>query len=271
MLDVKIGAQPILWKNTPLEAVAREAAELGYDGIEAPVAAYRDRPDDLRRLLDETGLEVCGTFTGGYFIDPATREAEIRNVVETAKLLPQFGCTTLISAPGGLRKDRKAYSLWEYRSFCEALNEIGRRVADFGVTQVFHNHAWTLIETRLEVDLLCEHTDPRYLKMGFDTGHLHLGWADPVEVMEAYGDRVAYLHIKDACGRADYWDGIKNDEGCWVELGAGEVDLAGIIRVLDQHNFTGWLCYEQDNSQKPARESAALSIAHLKKLLAARQ
>jgi len=268
MLNVKIGCQPILWKNTPLEQVAREIADIGFDGIETPVRLYKDRMDDLKRLLEETGLAVSAVFTGGYYIDPATREEEIRRVVETAKLLPGLGCTTLISAPGGLRKDRKAYSLAEYRAFCQALNEVGRRVADLGVTQVFHNHAWTLIETWLEVDIVCEYTDPRYLKMGFDTGHLYLGWADPVEVLRTYADRVAYLHLKDVRGRADHWASLKSDEGCWVELGAGEVDLAGILRVLGEHGYSGWLTYEQDRTAKTPRQSATESLAHLKTLLA---
>ena len=268
MLDVKIGAQPILWKNMSFEEVAKEIAEIGFDGVEAPVASFKGREDELKRILGETGLELASTYTGGCYMDPATRNDEIAAVVEIAKMLPQFGCHTIISAPSGLKKDRKAYTLWEHRTFAEAMNEIGRRIADFGVTQVFHNHAWTTHETRLELDLLLEHTDPQYLKMGFDTGHLRLGWADPVEMFKLYGDRVAYVHFKDSCGRADVWDAIKNDEDCWVELGKGEVDLAGVLAELSRRDYKGWLTYEQDRSKIPAREAATISLAHAKKLVA---
>ena len=268
MLDVKFGAQPILWKNMSFEEVAHEIADIGFDGIEAPVGAYRDNLDELRRILDETGLELASTYTAGYYMDPATREQEIETNVQIAKILPEFGCHTMISAPQGLQKDRKAYTLAEHRMFADALNELGKRIAEFGVTQVFHNHAWTTHETRLELDLLLENTDPQYLSMGFDTGHLRLGWADPVEMFQLYGDRVAYVHIKDSCGRADVWDAIKNDEDCWVELGRGEVDLAGVIAELDKLNYTGWLTYEQDRSKIPPRQAAEDSLTFARKLVA---
>jgi len=268
MLKVRFAAAPILWRGVPFEGIAREVADIGFDGIEAPVTRYREDRETLRRLLGETGLALASTYTSGYYMDPGSREDEIRAVVEVAKLLPDFGCHTMISAPQGLRKERKAYSLWEYRTLFEALNEIGRRIADFGVTQVYHNHAWTVLETRLEVDLLCAHTDPRYVKMGFDTGHLHLGWSDPVELIRLYGDRVAYLHFKDARGRADQWLLMGKDDDVWCELGAGEVDLAGIVRELNTRNWEGWLSYEQDKTAKTPRESASESLRYAKKLVA---
>jgi len=267
MLEVKIGAQPILWKDTPFDQVAREISDIGFDGIEAPVGAYRGKEDELRRVLEDTGLALASTYTAGYYMDPATRRDEIDAAVSIARMLPQFGCSVMVSAPHSTRKDRKAYTLWEHRAYAEALNEIGRRIAEFGVVQVFHNHAWTTHETRLELDILLENTDPRYVKMGFDIGHLHLGWADPVEMCRLYGTRVAYMHFKDCRGRADLWDAIKNDEDCWVELGRGEVDLAGVLAALERVNFKGWLTYEQDRTKKTARESATESLAHLRQLL----
>ena len=268
MLNVKIGCQPILWKKGTFEEIAREIAEIGFDGIEAPVGAYKGREQELHRILKETKLELASTYTAGNYMDPATRAKEIETTVEIGKMLPDFGCHVMVSAPHGLKKDRKAYTLWEHRAFAEALNEIGRRLAEYGVTQAFHNHAWTTHETRLELDLLLANTDPQYVKMGFDTGHLRLGWADPVEMFRLYGDRVAYVHFKDSCGRADVWDAIKSDEDCWVELGKGEVDLAGIVAELDRRNYTGWLTYEQDRSKIPAREAATISLAHARQLVA---
>lgn len=268
MLNVRFAAAPILWRGVEFGAIAKEVAEIGFDGIEASVGSYREDKEALRRLLSETGLALASTYTSGYYMDPANREEEIRAVVETARLLPEFGCYTMISAPQGLRKDRKAYSLWEYRTLFEALNEIGRRIADFGVTQVYHNHAWTVLETRLEVDLLCEHTDPRYLKMGFDTGHLYLGWADPVEMIRLYGDRVAYLHFKDARGRADQWTLLGKDDDVWCELGAGEVDLVGIVKELNPPNCELRLTYDQDKTRKTPRQSPTESLQYAKKLVA---
>lgn len=267
MLDVKFACAPILWRGVPFEQIAREAADIGFDGIEAPVRRYRDNIDDLRRILGETGLSVAGAYVGGYYVDPQRRNDEILAAVEAARLLEQVGGRYLISAPDGLKKERKAYGLAEYRAFCGALDEIGKRAADYGVTQVFHNHAWTFIESRLEVDIVCEYTDPRYLKMGFDTGHLYLGWADPVEVVEAYAERVAYLHFKDVRGRATDQPGKATVEDCWVELGAGEVDLAGIVRALDRRGYAGWLSYEQDRTTKTPKESATESLAHARNLV----
>jgi inosose dehydratase len=261
MLNVQLGCQPILWGGTPFEESAADIARIGFDGIEAPVRNNPEQIDNLKRILDQTGLVVSSTYTGGCYLDPTKREDEFAAVIDVAKALPEFGCTTIIAAAGGLENERKSLSLSDYRTFFDAMNEQGRRLEDLGITQVFHNHAWTLIETRLEVDMLCEYTDPRYLKMGFDTGHLYHGWSDPVEVFDKYAERIAYVHVKDVTGR------VYEDGWGWRELGAGDVNLAGILKVLDENDYDGWLTYEQDDTRSTPVESATESFAHLAALL----
>ena len=45
-------------------------------------------------------------------------------------------------------------------------------------------------------------------------------------------------------------------DGLFTELGAGMLDLDGLLKVLDERNYDGWLMVEQDASLGPPSEAA---------------
>jgi len=42
-----------------------------------------------------------------------------------------------------------------------------------------------------------DHTDPKYVWMTADTGHLVLGGGDPAKIISDYFPRVSEIHLKD--------------------------------------------------------------------------
>ncbi len=63
-----------------------------------------------------------------------------------------------------------------------------------------HNHNWesgASSETRTAFDILVEHTDPKNVVFQVDLYWATNGGADPVELLERYGDRVQLFHVKD--------------------------------------------------------------------------
>jgi inosose dehydratase len=88
-----------------------------------------------------------------------------------------------------------------------------------------------------------------------DTGHLFLGGADPVEVARAASGRVNHVHVKDVVG--DLAEQVRSGrtpfrqatlDGLFPPAGDGDVDLAGVIEVLERDGFDGWYVLEQDVS-----------------------
>src|SRR3954470_12407373 len=66
--------------NGSMEQAVRDIAACGYAGIEmfdGNVAAYADRPDELRELLGTAGIELVSVYTGANFIYPDAPPPEV--------------------------------------------------------------------------------------------------------------------------------------------------------------------------------------------------
>lgn len=247
---MKAGIQPITWGDIPFEKIAEEIKEAGFEGVEAPVANYLGRLDELKRIIEANQLFVTSTYLGLYLLDEAKQCEEIERAVEMSQILKkEFSCDVLVVAAGGVQKP---VSKEVYKLFAKGCNEIGKRCKELGVDVAFHNHAWTLIETKEEIDFLAENTSPDSFFFAFDTGHLALMGMDPGEVMEQYKDRIRYIHLKDT---------RDND---FIELGQGVVDFAKVKKVLEEINFQGWLVAELDRSNHPPLVSARMQRQFIK-------
>ena len=96
-MRVRLSCQPLTWRN--FEEAVGEIAEIGYDGIEAPVSAYLDRLDELKALLEQHKLACSATYVSGQFWKGWTEEAD--RAVKIAEALPKLGCSNLILASSG--------------------------------------------------------------------------------------------------------------------------------------------------------------------------
>jgi inosose dehydratase len=88
-----------------------------------------------------------------------------------------------------------------------------------------------------------------------DTGHLYIGGADPVAIARAAAGRVNHVHVKDVVG--ELAEQVRTGEttfkqatldGMFPPAGDGDVDLKGVIEVLEADGFDGWYVLEQDVS-----------------------
>ncbi len=146
----------------------------------------------------------------------------------------------------------------------------GRRVA-------FHPHAGTFIETPDEITRLAEITDAGTVGVCVDVGHALVGGSDPVALLRSLGRRVTHVHLKDVDGHilellradasADF--GAAVEARLFTELGAGLLDLPGVIGALVDIGYNGWLMVEQDSSWGPPSEAAAIGRRVLASVLAA--
>lgn len=241
---MRAGIGPITWGDLPFEQIAKEIREAEFEGVEAPVANYLGRLEELKRILDMNQLVLTSTYFGLNLVDKDKQEEEIRGAVEMAKILKrEFSCDVLVVAAGGVRKPVPEEV---YKLFARGCDEIGKRCKELGVDVAFHNHAWTLIETKEEIDFLAENTSPDSFFFAFDTGHLALMGMDAGAVMEQYKERIRYVHLKDT----------KDND--FIELGQGIVNFAKVKEVLEGINFQGWLVAELDRSKNPPLLSAKM-------------
>lgn len=137
-----------------------------------------------------------------------------------------------------------------WRVLFHNLDRIAARAAERGVNAVLHPHVGTVVERKDEVEkVLAGSTVPLCL----DTGHLLVGGTDPVELAKAAPSRITHTHLKDVdhalarrvrSGEVSYTDAVR--DGLYQPLGAGDIDIAAIIDVLETNGYRGWYTMEQD-------------------------
>jgi inosose dehydratase len=130
------------------------------------------------------------------------------------------------------------------------LDRLADAAADRDVLAVLHPHVGTMVETRSEVDRVLEGSN---IRLCLDTGHLLIGGTDPLQLAREVPDRIAHAHLKDVdaalaarvqAGELTYSEAVR--KGMYTPLGAGDVDIAGIVTALRNNGFDGWFVMEQD-------------------------
>ncbi len=269
---MRIGNAPVSWgifeiaglsASIPYSRVLDEIAAAGYEGTElGPWGYYPTDPNRLRAELLSRGLALASAFCPVDLSDPREYQAAEAQVLQVADLLQALGTHEIILADP-LRParaacagragpaDEMAPAAWQ--ATVDGLNRIGNVLEDRGLAVVFHHHTATYVETRREIDRLLEATDPETIGLCLDTGHAVYGGANPVELLQRWGDRVRYVHLKDVDPRAleraragglDYEAGVRG--GVFCPLGEGCVDFAGVFAGLREIGYQGWLIVEQD-------------------------
>ena len=76
-------------------------------------------------------------------------------------------------------------------------DELGRRILDeYGLHVQFHSHADTHVGYQPEIERFLEATNPEYVNLCLDTGHVAYYGGDCVELITKYPDRIGYVHLK---------------------------------------------------------------------------
>ncbi len=278
-----IGTAPMLWSNAdgaPRDGsdalvTLDEIARIGYEGTQLgdgfpKGAALRDALRERGLLLAEVYVPIPATLHG-----PVTDALDI--AMERLRLLHEGEgevlCLALDSSPG---RDAAAGRASEpgtpvltdagWESLVELIHAIAARATAQGYPVVFHPHAGTFIETPAEVERLVTATDPERMGICLDVGHYLVGGGDPVTAIRALGERVTHVHLKDVDAavltrlQAGALEGLGHGirERVFTELGAGILDLDGVVVALAEMDYAGWLIVEQDTTWAPPSESAAI-------------
>jgi inosose dehydratase len=197
--------------------------------------------------------------------DAERREQSVRTALAVARLLVTQGVGELILADdedparqaiaGRVPGDGRAgWGDSQWREAARTIDAVARALRDeLGMRVVVHHHTGTFLETPAEIDRLLAETDADLVGLLLDTGHAVYGGADPVDLVRRYGDRLRYVHLKDA--RADEIAHVRTSDvsmeeawkrGVFCPLGAGLVDFPRVIEALRERGYAGWLIVEQD-------------------------
>jgi inosose dehydratase len=279
-----IGVVPILWNNAdladlsprlPARVVLDEAARLGFDGVQDGIGFPHG--SSLRRALSRRGLRLAETYAAlpcgpdgpgpdAIQIGRARLAALHRAGGEVLVVALDLTAERASRAGRATADGTPTLSDAGWSGLASVLEALGREAAELGHPMAFHGHTGTFVETPTELDRLAASTDPGLVRLCLDVGHCIVGGGDPVAALRRHGSRVVHVHLKDVAGEplARLRDGtISGFLGAlrariFTELGSGVLDLAGVLDVLAEERYRGWLMVEQDTTWRPASESAAI-------------
>ncbi|MFJ4803894.1 sugar phosphate isomerase/epimerase family protein [Streptomyces murinus] len=211
---IRVGSAPDSWgvwfpddpRQVPWERFLDEVAEAGYAWIE--LGPYGYLPTDPARLTEEVarrGLTVsAGTVFTGLHRGPAVWDDTWAHVSQVAALTQAMGARHLVVIPSFWRDDRTAEILEpseltaeQWGHLARGMERLGRRVREtYGLDIVVHPHADTHIDTEAHVARFLDATDSGSVGLCLDTGHYAYCGGDSVRLIETYGERIGYLHLK---------------------------------------------------------------------------
>jgi inosose dehydratase len=280
----QVGVVPIVWNNvdiedltsqTPVDIILDAIARLRYAGCQFG----RGFPEgsELRAALAGRGLRLAEV----YAELPCTADGLAPDALDVGRarlaILHEAGGDVLVPAlrVGGGRSEwvgragepgapRLSDPAW--RGLAAVVDTLGREAVALGHRVAWHGHAGTYVETPEELERLMALTDPDVVGVCLDVGHYTVGGGDPVEAVRRFGQRVTHVHLKDVDPEVlaslrlgeltDFVAAIRNR--LFTELGAGLLDLRGILRALADREFDGWLMVEQDSTWLQPGEAAAV-------------
>ena len=197
------------------------------DEVKAAAAKFKD-----------AGIAI----TGSGVINLPNNEAELRKAFENAKAA---GLQTMVCKP-----DKAALPLVE-----KFAKQYDQRLA-------IHNHgpedkeyptskdAWDLIKSLDSRIGLC-----------VDVGHTARTGIDPISHLKQYAARVYDVHLKDSIAIV----GAQRDVP--VEVGAGRIDIRGILRALLDINYNGVVAFEYEKTAGNPVTGLAESLGYVRGLL----
>lgn len=231
--------------------VITKVGEMGYTAVESADYSdgkfYNRTPEEFKSDLSKAGLVFLSSHTNRELSDV---ELASKNFTEALKWWDQAiddhktaGAQYIVDPWISVPKTLK-----DLQTYCEYLNEIGKKCQEKGLKFGYHNHAheFTKIEDKMMYDYMLENTNPEYVFFEMDVYWTVRGQQSPVEYFKKYPGRFTLLHIKDD-----------------KELGeSGMVGFDAIFKNTDKAG-TKYLIVEVEKYDYAPLESVKISLDYL--------
>ncbi|MEL6438584.1 MAG: myo-inosose-2 dehydratase [Cyanobacteria bacterium J06621_8] len=290
---VRLGITPTGWSNSddpsidlvppiPYQQILSEMAFAGYEGSQMS-GKYPQDMATLKKELKLRNFTISEPWVGTYFtIDDRQDSQKIFD--QQLKFMQELGENTIVVAelggavhqqPIAPLPNRPIYNDEQWDKLNAGLNQLGKQAYEAGMQLCYHPHVGTGVETLEDIDRLMAGTDPKYLHLLLDTGHLYYSGVDPLQVAKKYGDRIKHVHLKNI-RKKELEQSIANGDsflnsirkGAFTVPGdkAGAINFKPILTALAEANYEGWLVVEaeQDPNKANPLEYALMARNYLR-------
>lgn len=254
------------WKEEGwhIARLTAEVRDLGVNGIDYHAGLLGDpgRADEIRKALDDTGLELAGVSLSNNFNrpDPQARQEDIDTCLRWMEVAAELGAPVCRIFGGHVDRSQTEDIQAGLQRVVEALGILTPRAEALGVVLALENHGG-LPCTGAEQAEVIRAIDSPALRATVDVGNYMQCGQDPAEGTAAAAPLAAYVHIKDnrmTSSRVDEF------EPCII--GAGSVDIPACCSILRDAGYDGYLALEFEGTEGEL-EGVPQSIEYMKNLL----
>ena len=196
--------------------------------------------------------------------EPEKAKASIEQVCAFARVAKRFGTSIVVTNPSPIRWGAKAGKTDEQLELqAKALDQLGRRLRELGLTLAYHNHDIELLYAAREFHHMMLATDPEHVTLCLDAHWVYRGSGNSqvalFDVVKLYGRRITELHLRQSRG------------GVWTETFCdGDIDYARLAAQLHRFGVRPLLVMEQAVEKGTPHTMDAVQ-AHVRSLAYARK
>lgn len=243
------------------EESIRMAAALGYDGVEIAVRdPARVDAATLDRVVRDAGVAISAIGTGQAYLhdglsltsdDAGIRRRASERMAAHVRLAASFGAAVIVGLIRGRLAHDRATTDQRLTAALEELLEHAARHNVMLLLEPINRYETDYLLTIEEALEIIRRIGSPLLGVLADTFHMNIEEASIEQALRRAGSRLGHVHVADSNRRAPGW---------------GHLDFAGILAVLKEVGYRGYLSAEILPLPDPAG-AARQAVQHLRDLL----
>jgi len=252
--------------STSLDPGFADVAASGIDGFEPGVGGL-EQIEQMTPVLRKHGLQMRSLYVNSTLHEAAQADKSIEEVLAAAAKAKAAGTRIIVTNPSPIQWGGAQNKTDEHlKTQAEALNRLGSKLRQMGLTLAYHNHDMELRNAAREFHHMMVGTDPANVTLCLDAHWVYRGSGNSqvalFDVVKLYGPRVTELHLR------------QSQNGVWTEVfGPGDIDYPRLVESLLRIGVKPLLVLEQavengsPNTTKPV-EAFKKSTAYVRQVFA---
>jgi inosose dehydratase len=246
MNAMRFGCQTYTWQMSfekyrgQIDHIVSVVRASGMRGVEPELCMLGDFATDPVRLRD--CLAANQVALGALSLvcaweGPRETPEETALADSTLALLRDYFPGTALVLCQALGPDRRDLARRQ-KNVLACLGAVGARARAAGVTAAFHPNspAPSLFRVADDYGVLLDGLAREEVGFAPDAGHIAKGGMDPVRIFEQGAGLIRHVHFKDM-----------SPDGSWALMGRGCIDFRGIVGVLGNSGYRGWIMVEDES------------------------
>jgi len=241
-----IGFQLYSARNADLDETLKTVAALGYTQVEGWGGLYTD-PKALRAKLDANRLTMPTAHIG---------LSDLEDTDKCLKIIETLGIKVAVCP--WLAPTSRSVTADGWKKLGDKLEKLAQTYARAGIKFGYHNHdfEFAVYDGKFAMDHLLAAAPSVLAEV--DVAWIVRGKADPAKWLEANGNRIIAIHVKDIAK-----PGENADEDGWADVGTGVVPWTTLFPLARKVTKAQYFVAEHDNPSDVTR-FATRSIAAIK-------